>query len=179
MRRRLSKTIFRHSHHKEQHSKESIGDQPSIAQSAQDGTDYRADMHSQEGSASSIESPAPFVPVESSLSLAAPSRCPFHHGTVRCDPYPGYVHGRHPEICPAGCAPLAKGALDHETPVQRLLREALEYNGLYHHEMGLGAAKRDRRAAEITQQVQQTGLYTHTADELQHGARVAWRASPS
>jgi hypothetical protein len=50
------------------------------------------------------------------------NRCPFLHGTVRCDPYPGYVQGRHPEICKNGCCPAAPGMLDAETPKQRLLR---------------------------------------------------------
>lgn len=33
----------------------------------------------------------------------AVNKCPFGHGTVSVDPYPGYVHGRNRAICPNGC----------------------------------------------------------------------------
>lgn len=31
------------------------------------------------------------------------STCPFMHGSVGAGPFPGYVHGNHPEICKHGC----------------------------------------------------------------------------
>lgn len=36
----------------------------------------------------------------------------------------GFVHGKNPAICPAGCKPVTDLL---ETPKQKLLREALEY----------------------------------------------------
>jgi hypothetical protein len=102
-------------------------------------------------------------------------RCPFLHGTVRADPYPGYVQGRHPAICKYGCTPATREALESESPKDRLLREALEFNHLYHSEMGLSEAAYEERKEEISRQIAQTGRYEHTFDELQHGARVAWR----
>jgi hypothetical protein len=36
----------------------------------------------------------------------------------------GFVHGKKPAICPAGCKPVTDLL---ETPKQKLLREALEY----------------------------------------------------
>jgi nitric oxide synthase oxygenase domain/subunit/sulfite reductase alpha subunit-like flavoprotein len=44
-----------------------------------------------------------------------PPRCPFAHGTVGVGPYPGYVHGAHPAICPAGCVPDARVLRDGAT----------------------------------------------------------------
>lgn len=102
-------------------------------------------------------------------------RCPFLHGTVRCDPYPGYVQGRHPSICPHGCAPAPPGVLDAETPTQRLTREALEYVDLFYHEMKLPEAARAAREAEVRDSIARTGTYVQTFAELEHGARVSWR----
>ena len=104
-------------------------------------------------------------------------RCPFLHGTVRSDPYPGYVHGRHPEICSHGCRPAAPGVLDAEPPAARLKREALEWNALYHKEKQLSAEVCAARAKQILQSIETSGTYEHTFDELEYGARVAWRNS--
>lgn len=104
----------------------------------------------------------------------ATGRCPFLHGTVDVQPYPGYPHGTHPEICPRGCKPEADPGGD-ETIEQRLLREALEFQNLYHKEFGLDDATKTNRMAAIQAEVADTGTYTHTFDELQHGFRVAWR----
>lgn len=38
----------------------------------------------------------------------------------------GYVHGKNPRVCPEGCVPDANLGKD-ETPLQTLIREALEY----------------------------------------------------
>lgn len=38
----------------------------------------------------------------------------------------GYVHGKHPEMCPLKCKPVL-GAVNGETKKQTLIREALEY----------------------------------------------------
>eukprot|EP00898_Chlorokybus_atmophyticus_P007291 jgi/Chlat1/7563/Chrsp63S00556 len=109
--------------------------------------------------------------------LSEAGKCPFLHGSVSCSPYPGYVHGRHPEVCPNGCRPdasVGKG----ETKKQTLLREAKEFQILYHRELKLSAETESRRWAAIAQEIETTGTYTHTLEELEHGARVAWRNAP-
>jgi len=105
------------------------------------------------------------------------STCPFLHGTVDAKPFPGYVHGKKPAICPNGCEPSMEVGKD-ETVEQTLLREALEYQDLYHHEMKSTDAVREARKAEIFREVKKTGTYKQTFDELQHGMRVAWRNAP-
>ncbi|KAG2450637.1 hypothetical protein HYH02_004477 [Chlamydomonas schloesseri] len=107
--------------------------------------------------------------------------CPFGHGSVGAGPFPGYVHGRHTEICPAGCTPdpkLDKYGRTDETPRQTLIREALEYQELYHRERGNSEETKTERIKAILAEIEETGTYTHTFDELQHGARVAWRNAP-
>ena len=37
---------------------------------------------------------------------------------------------------------------------------------------------KEKRWEEIVTEVEKTGTYTHTFDELQHGIRVAWRNAP-
>ncbi|KAG2495440.1 hypothetical protein HYH03_006386 [Edaphochlamys debaryana] len=106
--------------------------------------------------------------------------CPFGHGSVGTGPFPGYVHGKHPEICPNGCRPdpaLGKHGRTDETPTETLIREALEYQDLYQRERGSAEAKA-ARVKEVLAEIAATGSYTHTFDELQHGARVAWRHAP-
>ena len=103
------------------------------------------------------------------------SKCPFLHGTVRCDPYPGYVQGRNPAICKYGCVPAAPGPLEGETLKQRLLREALDFCRLYHAERGMSEEAFEARKESIAADIDLRGRYEHTFDELQHGARVAWR----
>lgn len=72
-------------------------------------------------------------------------------------------------------ASLGKNGHSHETPRQTLVREALEFQQLYHKEKGTPPAARAARQAEILADIEASGTYTHTYDELQHGARVAWR----
>ncbi len=70
---------------------------------------------------------------------------------------------------------LGKNGRSSETPIQTLIREALEYQDLYHKENGSTGTVKSARIAEILDEIERTGMYTHTFDELQHGARVAWR----
>jgi len=105
------------------------------------------------------------------------AKCPLAHGTVYADPYPGYVHGRHPGICKHGCIP-SMHPHPHESVKDKLLREALEFQELFHHEMGSPVEQRHRRKQEIMCEIEKTGTYSHTFEELQHGARVAWRNAP-
>ena len=119
--------------------------------------------------------PAALQPVSAHGLQGLHSECPFLHGTVRCDPYPGYVQGRNPAICNHGCVPAAPGPLEGETLEQRLLREALEFCRLYHTERGMSDEAFEARKESITADIHHCGRYEHTFDELQHGARVAWR----
>jgi nitric-oxide synthase len=54
-------------------------------------------------------------------------------------------------------------------------RRAGQFTELFHRENGLPGA--ERRLEEIAQSLRETGTYTHTAEELAFGARVAWRNS--
>ncbi|KAL4440247.1 hypothetical protein ABPG75_003248 [Micractinium tetrahymenae] len=109
------------------------------------------------------------------------SKCPLGHGSVGAGPFPGYVHGAHPTICKHGCRPhpeLGKNGYINETPRQALIREALEYQDLYHKDKGSPPGAKEARVAEILAEIEASGTYTHTFDELQHGARCAWRNAP-
>lgn len=103
--------------------------------------------------------------------------CPYLHGTVDASPYPGYVHGQHPGICPEECTPIVNPSAG-ETSVQTLLREAREFCILYHSETKRGDAAAALRWTAIEAAITATGAYELTFDELQHGARVAWRNAP-
>jgi nitric oxide synthase oxygenase domain/subunit len=119
---------------------------------------------------------------QDAFELNAPSpaqsgACPYLHGTVDTNPYPGYIHGKHPEICPNACVPVVDARVG-ETPTDTLLREAREYCDLYHAEHKLGVAAATQRWTAIEESILATGTYDLTFDELQHGARVAWRNAP-
>lgn len=105
--------------------------------------------------------------------------CPVKHGTIHTKPYPGYVHGTHPEICANGCAPKADQHLqDKKFPAEALIRDAMEYQDLYHSECQLSDDVREARKTAILAEIKETGTYQLTFDELQHGARVSWRNAP-
>lgn len=55
-----------------------------------------------------------------------------------------------------------------EMPAQTVLREALEFQALFHHEMGSSEEEKSARAAEIRAEVAKTGHYTQV-----HAALVA------
>ncbi|KXZ51519.1 hypothetical protein GPECTOR_12g482 [Gonium pectorale] len=119
-------------------------------------------------------------------AIASVSRCPFGHGSVGAGPFPGYVHGKDSKICPAGCTPdpalgkygKASRCVTDEAPLETLVREAIEFQGLYHREKGSSEEVKQARISAILDEIRATGTYTHTFDELQHGARVAWRNAP-
>ncbi|MEX2984286.1 nitric oxide synthase oxygenase [Streptomyces sp. C36] len=46
-----------------------------------------------------------------------------------------------------------------------------------HHRENPGAGSPDRRLAEVASEIARTGTYRHTREELEFGARVAWRNS--
>ena len=105
--------------------------------------------------------------------LSGHASCEYRHGSVTCEVYPGYVHGTNPEICPKGCKPNPPG-----TPLPDLLQLAMEYQELYHHERKTPEAAKQERMREVRDDIARTGTYTHTFDELEHGARLAWRNAP-
>ena len=49
---------------------------------------------------------------------------------------------------------------------------------MYGKERGVDDASVERRVREVLESVAREGAYTHTLDELRHGARVAWRNAP-
>ena len=108
---------------------------------------------------------------------ARASGCPFLHGTVDVWPYPRYVHGAAPGVCPAACVPQLAPAAG-ESPTETLLREAREFCVLFHAETGLPDGAREARWAAIASEVAARGTYELTGAELTHGARVAWRNAP-
>jgi len=74
--------------------------------------------------------------------------------------------------------------MSDESPNETMLREAIEFIQLYYHERGNemkgkeGFISKEKRLDEIKRSIVTTGTYEHTFDELQHGARVAWRNAP-
>lgn len=74
-----------------------------------------------------------------------------------------------PVAVPNGDASTAPpGSVDHEEAREFLLR--------FHTEVALGANP-ERRLRQVRREIDRTGTYTHTREELQFGARVAWRNS--
>lgn len=115
--------------------------------------------------------------IEGKTAQTNASLCPFMHGTVYAAPYPGYVHGQNPKICPNGCLPKISPVID-ETKYERLLREAYEYCCIYHSENNLGDQARDDRWKVIQDEIFKTETYDLTYDELQYGAKLSWRNAP-
>lgn len=98
------------------------------------------------------------------------------HGTALSGPYPGYVHGTHPEICPSGCIP--KPMPTDEVSDVTLLREAREFIAIYSKEKALSADYAHGRFVEIEASVKITGAYDLSVDELEFGAQLSWRNAP-
>jgi nitric-oxide synthase len=91
------------------------------------------------------------IPADSHCCIAGPGRS---HG-LACGPEPG-------EGPPAfACDSLSASA-------ERFIRQ-------FHTENGAGLP--DRRLWHVRREIEMTGTYRHTADELAFGARVAWRNS--
>jgi nitric-oxide synthase len=64
--------------------------------------------------------------------------------------------------------------LSIDSSQEELLREASDYLHLFHNECGFQNETSDR-LAEIRKEIDQTGTYWQTTEELTYGARVAWR----
>lgn len=61
--------------------------------------------------------------------------------------------------------------------MQELLQEATAFINASYHELGKSDFEIQQRLAEIKNDITQTSTYTHTSEELEHGARMAWRNS--
>ncbi|MEK5469031.1 nitric oxide synthase oxygenase [Paenibacillus sp. FSL R7-0210] len=64
-------------------------------------------------------------------------------------------------------------APQHNT--QELIGQAESFITACYQELGLTEDERDLRLADIREELQRTGTYRHTGEELAHGARMAWR----
>lgn len=171
--------VSEHDHTAAQLRRPSLKSQSSLSR-FDDAADELDEHHT---SAARLRRPS-LTSLPSSRSVA--KNCPFRHGTVYADPYPGYIHGNPKRgICPNGCRPLMTSEVTKlESPRDVLLREAIEFINLYYHERSDemqgtdGFLSCDERISAIKESIYATGTYVHTFDELQHGARVAWRNAP-
>jgi nitric-oxide synthase, bacterial len=62
-----------------------------------------------------------------------------------------------------------------EAPGRTVHRQALDFLRQFHAENPVPRAEELRRMQDVGYEIEQTGTYRHTAQELQWGARVAWR----
>ncbi|WP_248278441.1 nitric oxide synthase oxygenase [Bacillus sp. DNRA2] len=60
---------------------------------------------------------------------------------------------------------------------QLLFNEAKEFVTICYQELGKTAEEIEQRLIDIEQQIHKLGYYEHTFEELEHGARMAWRNS--
>jgi hypothetical protein len=60
---------------------------------------------------------------------------------------------------------------------ERLLRKAFEWSEQVAYELKWDEADLAKRKLDIESEIRSTGTYTHTEEEVVHGARVAWRNS--
>ena len=67
--------------------------------------------------------------------------------------------------------------IDKRSYIERLLRKALEWVEQVAHELKWDDSQLSQRRREIENDVRMRGTYTHTEEEVVHGARVAWRNS--
>ena len=101
-------------------------------------------------------------------------QCPFKHGTVYSNPYPGYPHGNPKRgICPNGCkAEINSIITEDESTAETMVREAMEFLELYYHERNedmcetKGFLPKKERMAQVRKAIRETGTYVHTFDEL-------------
>ncbi|MGI2327938.1 nitric oxide synthase oxygenase [Planococcus sp. YIM B11945] len=60
-------------------------------------------------------------------------------------------------------------------PRTAFIEEAIEFIDLCYGELSKTKEEISRRATEIIKEINDTGTYIHTFEELEHGARMAWR----
>ncbi|WP_366247509.1 nitric oxide synthase oxygenase [Terribacillus aidingensis] len=61
--------------------------------------------------------------------------------------------------------------------MQELLEEATEFIQISYQELGKSDKEIQQRLSEIKNEINKNSTYNHTAEELEHGARMAWRNS--
>jgi len=61
---------------------------------------------------------------------------------------------------------------------ERLIEAAGEFIAQVASELGWAETRREKRWSEILHEIRATGAYTHTFEEVEHGARLAWRNAP-
>ncbi|MEC4020227.1 nitric oxide synthase oxygenase [Streptomyces sp. H27-D2] len=113
------------------------------------------------------------------------------------DPFPEphqRARGADTDLAPAGLARCPAGHPDAPPPQDarrepgEVWREAEEFIRLHHSEeprasqascasCAAGGAEPARRLAQVREEIEETGTYRHTPEELAFGARVAWRNS--
>ena len=59
----------------------------------------------------------------------------------------------------------------------QLLEKAIPFIKECYSELGQSSGKIEARLAEITEAIRYKGYYEHTLQELEHGAKMAWRNS--
>jgi nitric-oxide synthase len=58
-----------------------------------------------------------------------------------------------------------------------LIEKAKYFIQMMHQELNIDASTTNKRIQEIKDEINQTGTYTHTTEELNYGAKTAWRQS--
>ncbi len=63
----------------------------------------------------------------------------------------------------------------NQTEKDILLLEAEQFIHRCYAELGMSTEQQMKRIEEVRREVNETGTYSHTLVELEHGARMAWR----
>lgn len=61
--------------------------------------------------------------------------------------------------------------------MQGLMEEAIQFIRESYQELGKSEMETNQRLSEIKHDITQNAIYTHTTEELEHGAKMAWRNS--
>ncbi len=65
--------------------------------------------------------------------------------------------------------------MSNQTEKYKLLLEAEQFIHRCYAELGMSTEQQLKRIEEVRREVNETGTYSHTSLELEHGARMAWR----
>ncbi|WP_096201695.1 nitric oxide synthase oxygenase [Bacillus sp. FJAT-45350] len=60
---------------------------------------------------------------------------------------------------------------------EQVLQEAVQFIMTCYAELGKGSKETEQRLSEVKSQINDSGFYEHTNEELEHGAKMAWRNS--
>jgi nitric-oxide synthase len=61
------------------------------------------------------------------------------------------------------------------TTAKKLAEQATVFLGEAYYELGKSEEEAKHRIEQVLEQIEQTGIYSHTYEELKHGAKMAWR----